>query len=346
VRKFTLIFIIVCLAGCSETYNIEDNSTADTIYLDSCTGVAAYLKGRNLPDLKSVRVWKNEYGPGLKLTTAHYEIYTTLLKLSLLERISEFIESSYRAYNSLLPKPVETRTKFTIYLLANRSQWEHFTKKFTGEQAEMFCKIKAGAYYHNDACVLYNIGIKRTLAAIGHEGWHQFNGRHFKFRMPSWLDEGTAMLFETYGMENGMIYFDPAENKYRIDALRKTFAKNKKISLRELISMNPGDVLATDATESVMAFYSQSYALVRFLREADYGKRLGVYQKLLADGLEGTWALNSTSKRIATDRNTPKTAQWNRIVGRRLFEEYIGYNTEQIEREYLVFCKQITGTQD
>jgi hypothetical protein len=164
--------------------------------------------------------------------------------------------------------------------------------------------------------------------------------------MPSWLDEGTAMLFETHGTENGMIYFEPAGNRYRINALRKTLAKNKTISLRELITMNPGDVLATDATESVMAFYSQSYALVRFLREADYGKRVGVYQKLLADGLEGTWTLNSTSKRIATDRNTPKTAQWNRIVGRRLFEEYIGYNTEQIEREYLAFCKQITRTQD
>ena len=210
----------------------------------------------------------------------------------------------------------------------------------------MFCKIKAGAYYHNGACVLYNIGTKRTLSAIGHEGWHQFNGRHFKFRMPSWLDEGTAMLFETHGIENGMFYFEPANNSYRIGALRKTLAKNKTISLRELITMNPGDVLATDATEAVMAFYSQTYALVRFLREAGYGRRLGVYQELLADGLTGTWALNSTNKRIATDRNTPKTAQWNRIVGRGLFEEYIGYDIEKIEQEYLAFCTQIIKTQD
>jgi len=36
--------------------------------------------------------------------------------------------------------------------------------------------------------------------------------------------------------------------------------------------MSPGEALATDQTEAVMAFYSQSYALTRFLREAGYGK--------------------------------------------------------------------------
>ncbi len=345
-RKFTLICIIIGLTGCSETDKIETNSVSSAQRLDNCAGIAAYLQGQNLPALKSVQIWDNEYGPGLKLTTTHYEIFTTHLELLLLGRIGGFIESAYRAYNSLLPEPVETKTKFTIYLFANRSQWEYFTKKFAGEQAEMFCKIKAGAYYHNGACVLYNIGTERTLSAVGHEGWHQFNCRHFKFRMPSWLDEGTAMLFETHGRENGMLYFEPTENKYRIGALRKTLAKDKTIPLTELVAMNPGDVLATDATEGVMAFYSQSYALVRFLREAGYGRQLGVYQKLLADGLKGTWTLDEVNKSIATNRNIPKTVQWNRIVGRGLFEEYIGDDFHQIEQEYMAFCRQIIKNQD
>ena len=356
-RKLSLIcIIIVCLAGCSGADKFEiksaDNahpvpsSTGGAQRLDTYAVMVAYLQGQGLPGLKSVEVWNNGYGPGLKLTTTHYEIFTTLLEPVILRGISGFIESAYRAYNSQLPEPVETRTKFTIFLFAGRGQWEDFTKSFGGEQAEMFCKIKAGAYYHNGACVLYDIGRERTFSALGHEGWHQFNGRCFKFRLPSWLDEGVAMLFETHGSEDEMFYFEPVESMYRLDGLKKTLMKNKMIPLTELVTMNPGDVLATDQTEAVMAFYSQSYALVRFLQEAGYGRRLGIYRKLLADGLRGDWALDEVNKTIATDRNIPKTVSWNRIVGRGLFEDYIGDDFNQIEKEYLAFCRQIVKTRD
>ena len=346
-RNFSLIcIIIVSLAGCSGADKIEINNAGSAQRLNTCAGMATYLQGQSLPVLESVEVWKNEYGPGLKLTTTHYNIFATLLEPFMLCRIGGFIESAYRAYNSQLPEPIESKTKFTIYLFADRGQWEDFTKSFAGKQAQMFRKIKAGAYCHNGACVAYNIGKKRTFSALGHEGWHQFNDKHFRFRLPSWLDEGVAMLFEAHGSVDGMFYFEPAENAYRVDALKKTLRKNKMIPLKELIAMNPGDVLAMDETEAVMAFYSQSYALVRFLQEAGYGRRLGVYRQLLADGLRGAWALDEVSKRIAADRNLPRTVLWNRIVGLQLFEEYIGDDFDQIEQEYLDFCNQIIKTQD
>ena len=353
-RKLSLIcIIIVCLAGCSGADKFEIKGADNAQRLDTYASVAAYLQGQGLPGLKSAEVWKNGHGPGLKLTTTHYEIFTTLLEPFILRGISGFMESAYRAYNSQLPGPVsgghltvETKTKFTIYLFAERGQWEDFTRSFAGEQAQMFYKIKAGAYYHNGACVVYDIGRERTFSALGHEGWHQFNGRCFKFRLPSWLDEGVAMLFETHGSEAGLFYFEPAENMYRLDGLKKTLTKNKMIPLKELVTMNPGDVLATDQTEAVMAFYSQSYALVRFLQEAGYGRRLSVYRRLLADGLRGDWVLDEVNKTIATDRNIPKTVLWNRIVGRGLFEDYIGDDFDQIEKEYLAFCRQIVKTEE
>jgi hypothetical protein len=346
VRHFPLIcFIIVSLAGCSGTDNIEIKGVNNTLWLDNGAAMAAYLQSQAPPSLKSIEVWNNRYGPGLKLTTAHYEIFTTLPEPFVLRGISGFIESAYRAYNSQLPESIEIKSKFTIYLFANRRQWEDFTKSFADEQAEMFCKIKAGAYYHKGACVVYDIGLKRTFSALGHEGWHQFNGRCFKFRLPSWLDEGMAMLFETHGSHGGLFYFEPTENTYRLDGLKRTLTKNKMIPLEELIAMNPGDVLATDETKAVTAFYSQSYALVRFLQEAGYGRWRGVYRRLLLDGLTGDWALDKVNKKIATDRNTPKTVLWNRIVGRGLFEDYISDDFEQIEKEYLTFCRQIINTQ-
>jgi len=300
-----------------------------------------YLQRQNLPAVKSIEVWHNEYGDGLIITTQHYQIYTTLLDSLMLRELPGFMESCYRGYNSQLPEPIETRTKFTIYLFGQRRQWEDFTKTFAGQQASVFCKIKAGAYYLNGACVVYNIGRERTFSALGHEGWHQFNSRHFKFRLPSWLDEGIAMLFEANISERGFFYFEPGRNLGRLVALKKTLMTNKMIPLKELIAMNPGEVLTTNETERVMAFYAQSYMLVRFLREDGYGKRLGNYQQMLLDGLWGRWPLSETGKRIAADRNIPLTVRWNRAVGLLLFKLYIGDDFGQIEKEYLAFCRKI-----
>jgi len=189
--------------------------------------------------------------------------------------------------------------------------------------------------------VTYNIGRERTFSVLGHEGWHQFNSRHFKFRLPSWLDEGIAMLFEASRYDQGLFYFEPGRNLHRLGALKMALIKNEIIPLTKLIAMNPGEALATNRDETVSAFYSQSYALVRFLREEDYGKRLGNYHRLLLDGLKGDWPLNQISKRIAEDRNIPLTVRWNRAVGLQLFKQYIGDDFRKIENEYLTFCRKI-----
>lgn len=125
--------------------------------------------------------------------------------------------------------------------------------------------------------------------------------------------------------------------------------------LKALITLNPGEVV-TEGDDAVAAFYSQAYALVRFLREDDYGKHLAKYQKLLFDGLNGYWPLAERDVRIAADRNIPLTVGWNSAVGKILFERYIAgqespvrktesgrENTpfDKIEKEYLSFCRKI-----
>jgi len=333
--KRSLLNLTVVIA-CAATYASDNTRTRP-----NHAGMTEHLGQENRSASESVDVWENKYGPGLKLTTAHYEIFTTFLDPVTLRRCPGFMESVYRAYNSQLPELIETQNKLTIYLFRNRRQWENFTRNFAGEQAPIFCRIKAGAYYHNGACVAYDIGPQRTLSVLGHEGWHQFNGRHFKFRLPSWLDEGVAMLFETN--QHGTFNLEPAKNAYRLKTLKRTLANNEMIPLKDLIASNPGQVLASDRTEAVMAFYSQSYALVRFLREDDSGRRLGAYYRLLADGLYGDWPLDKKSRNIAADRNIPRNILWNHIVSLVLFENYVGDDYEQIEREYLAFCRKITA---
>lgn len=337
----SLIFAAICLAGCSGQRGIQAGRDTPCATPPASEKMVKDLQDQNVPALEGVDVWQNEYGPGLKLVTAHYEIFTTLLEPMTLRRIPLLMESAYRSYNGQLGEPIESTTRFTIYLFADRQQWAAFTKSFAGEQAEVFCRIKAGAYCHNGVCVAYNIGRKRTCSVLGHEGWHQFNSRHFKFRLPSWLDEGVAMLFESPRAENGAFRFDGSANTYRLDALKKTLKKNQMIPLKELVGINPGEVLATNESEAIMAFYSQSYALVRFLRERGYGEQQDTYRRLLTDGLKGAWPLDEVSKRIAQDRNQPRTILWNRIVGNLLLQQYIGSDLDKLEQEYLAFCREI-----
>ena len=352
VRYSFLLFLVcaVCLTGCKSSNDLVQSEMEKNTQTDARSEniaiydnlIANYIIKQNLPDLESVEPWQNIYGPGLVLKTAHYEIYSTLMDRFLLSRIPAFIESAYRVYNNQLPEPVSTSSKFTIYLYADRTQWEHFTWIFAGDEAEIFYKIKAGAYYYNGACVAYDIGADRTLSALGHEGWHQFSSRHFKYRLPSWLDEGVAMLFETFSYQDGTIIFEPAKNSYRLDALRKTLNSEKMIPLKNLTAINPGQVLTTDESGAVAAFYSQSYSLVRFLRESNQGSRRIIYDRLLADGYLGKWPLDEVSKEIAMDRNLPRTILWNNIVGTQLFQQYINEDFNKVEKEYLEFCKKIT----
>lgn len=332
---------VFCPWGCSRPDRTPAGLPSQPLARPTQAAAVDRLQDEHLPALTSVELWQVKYGAGLRLTTEHYEIFTTVLEPLMLRVLPGFIESAYRGYNEQLPQPIGTANKFRVYLFADRQQWEDFTYGFAGEQAALFCKIKTGAYYLNGCCVVYDIGPKRTLSAIGHEGWHQFNSRHFKYRLPSWLDEGVAMLFETGTYENGLFCFNAASNLQRLGALKETLNKAKQISLRELVATSPGEVLATDQAETVLAFYSQSYALVRFLREADYGRRLDSYHRLLWDGLAGHWPLDESAGTTAEDRNLPRTVLWNRQVGPQLFASYVGSDLAELEQEYLAFCNRI-----
>jgi len=337
--KLLVLIAIVLAAGCETNNKVATNQPP--IRTDTPQGMIQHLQKKRLPALKAVQVWKNEYGPGLKITTDHYIVYTTLLEPLMLSDVPGFLESAYRDYNRQLPKPIETKNHFVVYLFATRKQWDDFTDVFAGENAHIYRKIKVGAYALKGACVAYNIGRNRTFRVIGHEGWHQFNKRHFKFRLPSWLDEGAAMLFETSRYENGFFYFEPAKNIPRLASLKKTLVTNQMIPLSQLIAMNPGEILISDNDSAVGAFYSQSYALVRFLREEGYGKRLRRYHNLMLDGLHGNWPLNDIGRKMASDRNIPITVSWNKAVGSMLFRQYITEDISEIEKEYLNFCKKM-----
>lgn len=321
--------------GCQEqTQSINQKSN-----LNSKEGMCRHL--RQLPAVKSVEPWENPYGDGVTITTKHYKIHTTMLELLVLGQVPGFMESALIAYKKQLPVPIKSEKPFIIYLFGSRQQWEDFTKKFVGDNAHIYLNIKKGAYYLNGACVTYNIGRTRTIAVLGHEGWHQFNSRHFTYRLPSWLDEGIATLFETSICVDGIFQFSPNRNLARLGSLRRVLLSGKTIPLEDLIALNPGEVVVQADTDAISAFYAQSYALTRFLRENNYGERLRGYHNMLIGAAKGTWPLDNTLRKIASDRNIPLTARWNRYVSPKLFAYYVDPNYAQLQNEYLAFCRKL-----
>ncbi len=340
-EKINRVVAVLCVCavllsgGCVEEKRSKPGRKLSTS-LDSPKGMIKYLK--NLPAVKKVENWDNKYDRGITITTKNYIIHTTVLEPLMLRQVPAFMESAHRAYQKQLPELIETKTKFTVYLFGTREQWEEFTKEFAGRQSVSYLKIKKGAYYLNGACVTYNIGRRATFSVLAHEGWHQFNSKHFAYRLPSWLDEGIAMMFEVSRYDKGKFTFHP-EQSGRLGSLRKTISSGKMIPLKNIIALNPGQVVSDP--DAIRAFYAQSYALVRFLREEGYGKRLKKFHNLLLGALRGNWPIDPRLKMIAANRNIPLTANFNQFVSTKLFSIYIEEDMSAIEREYKAFCRKI-----
>ncbi len=330
------------LAGCAAAPRQHTAASEPTVELATAAGLIDYL--RSEPAVRDAAIWDNPYGEGLTIDTAHYRIYTTHLEPLMLRQVPAFLESAFRAYQRQLPAPLSSPEPFVVYLFGTRDQWEHYTRDTAGTDADVYLQIQAGAYVADGVCVAYNIGRRQTFAILGHEGWHQFNQRLFVYRLPSWLDEGIATLFETCRYEQGRFVFEPASNLMRLGSLKQALMHNRLMPLEELLLLNPGQLL-TDIngnSDRASIFYAQVYALVRFLREAGYGTRLRAYEALLHDAAAGNWPLDERLLRIAADRSVPLTVSWNRQASRALFSHYFGDNMASLNAEYRVFCSKIT----
>lgn len=332
--------LLMCvLTGCQQPVVTEPVSKPAFAVNDPMR-MAEYI--RNEPAVRSVEPWGNPYESGLTVHTAHYTLHTTLLEPLMLRQFPAFLESAYHAYQSQLPQPLESGYPLEVYLFGTREQWEQYTRDTTGSDAKVYLQIQRGAYTLNGIVVAYNIGRKQTFSVVGHEGWHQFNQRLFAYRLPSWLDEGVATLFETCRYTQGRFVFEPQRNLMRLGSLKQTLQQGAFIPLSQLIMLNPGQVLDSRGDDAaVIAFYAQNYALVRFLREYNFGIYLRKYHAMLLGGAAGTWPLQGDFAVLAADRTRPLTAMWNMQTSPALFGYYVTDDLQTLEAEYRDFCRKI-----
>jgi len=293
-----------------------------------------------VPVVQSVSEWENPYGTGLVIKTSRYDIYTTMSDALMLRQLPTFLECAGNEYLKSSGIKVTSDARYTVYIFETREQWEQFGKEFTGSLWPVYQKIDKGAYYIKGACVSYNIGRNDTLSILAHEGWHQFSHRHFKYRLPAWLDEGLAMQFEGFQPHKGRYVFASSLNSLRLNGLKKSFELGQP-TFTDLLGVNPAAVIDGDpkgAEDRINSYYSRLYAFIRFLNEYAAGMYSGRFHKLILDGCEGKWELPAELAFSLEDRNTVLTTAINKELGVRVFANYYGTKLRTMEDQFSMYC--------
>ncbi len=294
-----------------------------------------------VPAVQSVELWDNPYAAGLIIKTARYDIYTTMTDALMLRQLPTFLESVNSEYRKSSGIKITSDARYTVYIFETRQQWELFGEKFTDKLWPVYQKIDKGAYYTNGACVAYNIGRNDTLSILAHEGWHQFSHRHFRYRLPAWLDEGLAMQFEGFQQYKGRYVFSPSLNTVRLNGLKKSFETGPAPAFTDLLSANPAVVIDGDpknAAERINSYYSRLYAFIRFLNEYGAGMYKPQFHALIIDGCEGRWEIDVELAAALQDRNSILTTEINRELGVRVFANYYGIKLRTMEEQFSMYC--------
>ena len=265
--------------------------------------------------------------------TPHYKIYTTVEDTDFITRVGQLMEGGLFAYQTLAPDVPLTDQPMECYLFSRRSQWVEFTKQHTGLVASVYLQINRGGYTLHDWYVAYYIGEGATCSVAAHEGWHQFVARHFKGRLPPFIEEGLATMFEGVEFQHDLPRFNLSVNQTRAIALRKAIEDKQLWPLEQVVAMHAGQVVDKSGGK-IEAFYAQAWAFGRFLWEADNAKYRPALRRLLADTASGEVFDPTGSHK---DRNLP----WNPDGVKPMLEHYLGMSFDEIDAAYAKYIQKI-----
>ena len=275
--------------------------------------------------------WSFEGQQGQKITTPHYVIYTTLADAEVIGGIPQLMEGALSQYRRLAPSVPPSGQPMVCYLFQARDQWAEFTQSRTGADAAIYLQINRGGYTVHDWYVAYYIGELGTYSVAAHEGFHQYVARHFRSRLPPFLEEGLACMFEevrweTVGAGWSLPRWNLAANRSRLVGLRNALEGAYLVPLAQLVAMHAGQVVDQPPAQ-IEAFYAQSWAFARYLWEADGGKHRGTLRRILTDAADGSLYPGPSSRR--TDDGL-----WDPDSARPLLEYYLKTDLEKLDRSF------------
>ena len=270
---------------------------------------------------------------GTVLQSQHYKIYTTIRDQEVVPLLPEVMEGALQKYRQVAAEVPISDKPLDCYMFRCRPEWDTYTQRYGGSDARVYLQIRSGGYTIRDRYVAYYIGRTGTFSVAAHEGWHQFLGRNFKGRMPPFLEEGLACMFETINWKGNLPRWNLSINPPRAANLRKAIEGKYTWPLRELCSMHAGDIVG-DQPDKIDAFYAQAWAFARFMWEGEGGKYRPALQKWLAETAAGTvYDPSHSHNRVS--------APWNRHAVIPMVEHYMGMDLIAIDQAYQAYIRKI-----
>ena len=296
------------------------------------------LTGPVDPVTPTYQPWSYDGHPGVLMHTAHYDIYTTATDPAVRQRLPIVMEGALGEYHRVAPGVPLGGPPMKCFVFGSREQWVDFTRRNTGPEAYWYLKINRGGYTIPDLYVAYNVGEAETLSVAAHEGWHLFAFQHFKGRLPPFLDEGIATMFED-------LRWVPADgggdlprwnllvNRTRVDALQRAVNGSTVFPLADLIRMHAGNVVAQNGAQ-IEAFYAQDWAFATFLWAGDGGRYRPALRRLIDDTAAGV-VYDPTG--VLDNSALP----WNPAGVRPMLEHYLGRSLEAIDADYQRYIRKV-----
>jgi hypothetical protein len=281
--------------------------------------------------------WSYRGRAGEVLATPHYRIHTTVTEPDVLAKLPQVLEGAYGRYRVFAGGVAVSERPLDCYVFGKRDEWADFTQSHTGADAAVYLQITRGGYTVGDWFVSYFVGANATYSVAAHEGWHQFVARNFAGRLPPFLEEGTACMFESVRFVNDLPRWDVAINPSRTLALRNAIEAKTLWPLEKLVTMHAGDVVRLPG-DRVEAFYAQSWAFALFLEEYNHGEYLPAFRKLMADTARGN--PNDRGQAVRKALNL-----WSPASVKPLLERYLGKDLATIAGEYDQFIHAVAYDQ-
>jgi len=303
--------------------------------LSSCTSSArlGQWAGPQVPVGASASQWSYLDKPAKCLNSPHYRIYTTLEDRQTLELLPQLLEGALSRYRQLVPDLPLSDRPMECYIFRSRTEWDAFTRHRTGPDATVYLQIRSGGYTVGDTFVSYFIGEQNTFSVCGHEGWHQFCGRHFKGRLPPFLEEGLACMFESVNWDGQLPRFNTSVNPYRASSIRRAIERNSLWPLEKLIATHAGDIVS-QPMDRIDAFYGQSWAFARFLWEGENGRYRAAMQRWITQTAQGTVHDPSYS-------HTRAGLPWNRRAVKGIIEHYLQTDLATLDKAFSAYMRKI-----
>lgn len=291
----------------------------------------------HLPITFDTQEWTDGGFAGRRLTTRHFDIYSTLRDEDFESALPSFVEAAYGAYQKLLSEPPGRNERLALYVFGLRTEWEAFTKRRFPVRFPIYRRIRNGGFSEGNVSALFCRDHGSALATIAHEGWHQYVSTRFTQLLPAWLNEGLACGFESVDTFGARPRFDPNKNAFRMNSLREGIQQDNLMSLAEIVDTDAGRMLAGKSLRHTDAYFAQVWVLITFLRHGAGGRYGGDFDRLLEDIADDTFGKRLSADRLLSGESAATT------LGETVFRIYFHATPNELEAAYYDHVVRVAG---